>query len=79
MRKYKKCDKNKCCEALTNRLEDYGKKGFFAVNTIGLYDKADSVSWKFRGVAYKTSAKDKGLMLNWCPFCGGQPGHFKRE
>lgn len=25
------------------------------------------------------SAKDKGLLLNWCPFCGGQPGYFKRD
>jgi len=24
------------------------------------------------GVAYKTSAKDPGLMLNVCPFCGAE-------
>jgi hypothetical protein len=27
-----------------------------------------------RGVAYKMNAKDNGLMINFCPFCGKRPG-----
>lgn len=31
------------------------------------------------GVYYKTSAKDRGLMLNHCPWCGESLEWFKNE
>lgn len=69
-----KCNANGCCNHLAERLGD-GGKGFHAFHTV----KRDSNEARFLGVAYKTSAKDKGLLLNWCPFCGGKPGHFERD
>ena len=73
---FRKCDRDGCCSFLSSRIEDHGK-GFHSINTINIKDFSRPAI--FRGVAYKTSAKDKGLMLNFCPFCGGQPGDFKRE
>ena len=67
------CNKDGCCTHLAERLGD-GGKGFKALHTV----KRDSNVTRFLGVAYKTSAKDNGLLLNWCPFCGGQPGYFER-
>jgi len=32
---------------------------------------------EFVGVVYKTNAKDKGLMLNVCPWCGGSVRFWK--
>ena len=31
----------------------------------------------WRGVAYRTSGKDRGVMINFCPFCGAdfRPAH----
>jgi len=67
------CNKDGCCTHLAERLGD-GGKGFKALHTV----KRDSNVARFLGVVYKTSAKDNGLLLNWCPFCGGQPGYFER-
>jgi len=75
MGEFKKCNKDGCCKFLAERLTDTGK-GFHSIDTIILTEEPPTMH--FRGIAYKTGAKDKGLMLNWCPFCGGQPGDFKR-
>ncbi len=69
-----KCNKDGCCNHLAERLGD-GGKGFKALYTV----RRDSNVTRFLGVAYKTSAKDNGLLLNRCPFCGGQPGYFERD
>jgi hypothetical protein len=63
-----KCDTNGCCSHLGKRLGN-GGKGFAAKHTINSANQT-----AFLGVAYKM--KDKGLMLNYCPFCGGRPGNF---
>jgi len=68
----KNCDEHNVCDHLSKRLVD-GGKGFKALHTV----KRDSNETRFLGVAYKTSAKDKGLLLNWCPWCGGKPGYFE--
>lgn len=68
------CDEVGCCKHLLERLGD-GGKGFKAEHTI----QRSTGEKRFLGVSYKTSAKDVGLMLNWCPFCGGTPGYFVRD
>jgi hypothetical protein len=73
------CGENSICDHLGARLCD-GGKGFKAVHTLDTTKKVgadDAV--RLLGVIYKTSAKDRGLLLNQCPWCGGQPGYFKRD
>jgi len=77
-KKFKKCDSSGLCEHLSVRISGNGfgnAKGFHCLNTVNLKTNAH----RFLGVSYKMGGKDKGLMLNFCPFCGGQPGSFKRE
>lgn len=71
-----KCHEEGCCRSMGDRLVDSGK-GLHALHTVNR-DDPNNTHTRFLGVAYKTSAKDKGLLLNWCPWCGGQPGYFKR-
>jgi hypothetical protein len=71
----KKCSETDVCEHLENRLVD-GGKGFKAMHTVRKDEKSEA---RFFGVAYMMSAKDKGLMLNVSPFCGGKPGYFERD
>lgn len=72
----KLCGIDGCCDHLEKRLVD-GGKGFKALHTLKMGDQS-SVT-RFLGVAYKTSAKDRGLLLNVCPWCGGKPGYFERD
>lgn len=69
------CNETAMCSSLLNRLEDGRRKGFEALHTTNLETDEE----RFLGVVYRTSVKDRGLMLNWCPFCGGQPGCFERK
>ena len=66
---FKKCDKDGMCKFLMERLVSNGK-GF---NPVMIMNMTNNTTY-FKGVCYKTSAKDGGLMLNYCPFCGGTPG-----
>lgn len=74
-----KCDEDGCCEFLLSRLEEFHKRGFVAIHVLKMDGKVGHAKTNFRGVAYKQTAKDRGIMLNWCPFCGGHPGTFKRD
>jgi len=70
-----KCSKTKMCNALASRVEEVNahKKGLVPICTINL---KTGVS-RFRGVAYKTTANDNGIMLNVCPFCCEAPGEVE--
>jgi hypothetical protein len=61
------CNEHNICENLKSRLVDRGR---------GFYPKEASV--ELLGVAYKETKKDKGLMVNYCPWCGRTPGTFKK-
>lgn len=62
-----KCNDKQWCKWLDERLNDgYHGKGFCAVDVV--HHETGTVS--SYGVRYRTSSKDKGLMLNFCPFCG---------
>lgn len=73
----KECSVDSLCDALESRLNaPYTRsKGLRAVHSVNLATNKT----KLVGVAYHTSASDRGLMLNTCPWCGGQPGYFERE
>lgn len=70
-----KCTATGMCKPLAERCEVAPSKGLKAVHTVNL----ETHKTRFFGVAYKRNAKDHGLMLNVCPFCGGAPGEFERD
>ena len=65
--------KTKLCATLEQRLEadqfapERGK-GLWEILTFDVRNVNRGP--RSNGVAYKTSRKDKGLMLNFCPWCG---------
>jgi hypothetical protein len=63
------------CATLAERCEPAPSKGFKAIHTTNF----KTGKKRFFGVAYKRNAKDRGLMLNVCPFCYGEPGGFERD
>jgi len=74
---FKKCDANAMCEFLAARITGNGGggRGFHAICTADL-NAPPGGPVTFQGVAFKTKAEDNGLMLNFCPFCGGKPGQM---
>jgi hypothetical protein len=72
MSEFKRCNSKRMCRFLQERVI-CGICGGVGLHTV------DTTSFRtgktyFRGVAYKTSAKDNGLVINYCPFCGKRPG-----
>jgi len=62
-----KCNEKNICENLKTRLVNKGR-GFYLKEAAG----------QLLGVAYKKTKKDKGLMVNYCPWCGGTAGAFAK-
>jgi len=60
------------CEFLSERVL-LGMGGGAGLHTVETYNFTTEERI-FRGVAYKMNAKDNGLMINHCPFCGKRPG-----
>jgi hypothetical protein len=75
----KKCDDIGMCQFLEERLVDRGQKGFVPLHTLSIDDSAPKAEMQWRGVAYHKSSKDRGLLLNYCPFCGGRPGDLSHR
>lgn len=71
----KKCSETNMCDFLSERITGLasGGKGFNALYSL----ETESKKQYFVGVVYRLNKKDKGLMLNFCPFCGCKPGNFK--
>jgi hypothetical protein len=71
MDEFKKCNVSRLCSHLESRLSDRGvRKGFVSVTTTN--SKTADVTW--RGVVFVMDKTDRGMVLNFCPFCGGKPG-----
>lgn len=68
------CTAETMCRTLAKRSDPSAAKGFRPYWTTNLATHEE----KFLGVAYHADRKDRGLMLNICPFCRGEPGYFKR-
>lgn len=66
------CTKEAFCDALQERIGDYHSKGIVPVDVV------DHKEHKIKriGVAYKRNRTDKGIMLNYCPWCGKFIGNF---
>jgi hypothetical protein len=80
-----KCENGKLCNNLAKRAYPYKKdaRGFVVVRHITIKQMSeqqigldDSV---ISGVGYKETAKDRGVMLNFCPFCGERIDWFIRK
>lgn len=66
---YKKCDGRAIvCPPLGRRLGDGHVKGFNALQIIDMRTGEDLTPV----LVYKLSPWDKGLVLNFCPFCGSE-------
>lgn len=71
------CGTDSICNALDSLIEGANfetSKGFCTVHVINT--SSDKI--RLFGVAYKRRKADKGVMLNFCPFCGQKPGTFER-
>lgn len=69
-----KCSKGRLCAELMNAIDDSGGKGIKAHYGI-MHQMMCSTQFRLEdapivAVLYKTCAKDKGRLFNFCPFCG---------
>ena len=73
-----RCDTDHMCTMLASRVGGTVleiRKGLGTVITVS----RDTGAETWQGVAYKTGERgETGLMLNYCPWCGGKPGAFGR-
>lgn len=56
------------CEAMMDRLNPDANSHAKGLTTIILTSRTKGTS-RLAGVAYRMGPKDKGLMLNYCPWC----------
>jgi len=65
------CDVDGMCQWFEKRTGPYNDraKGFQVIKAID-----NDLKTVFRGVLYRMGRGDKGLAINYCPFCGGRPG-----
>lgn len=61
-----KCTKDGYCETLENRMGEEHQKGLTTLSTINF--KTGHIERVF--AVYKMTARDRGLVLNFCPWCG---------
>lgn len=75
---FEKCNSEKMCTWLADRVECIGfsGKGLVPVYRLNIHGKLTSVLY---GVKYKQARGDNGILINYCPFCGQTPGLFARE
>ena len=63
--RFTRCKGNYFCPGLERVLESDHHKGLV---TLQFYNGVTHSLWE--AVAYKTSATHRGVILNYCPFCG---------
>ena len=69
-----KCNDTALCSHLASVLEvDDSKDGFHA------WRQVISSNLVMKGVFYKSSLRDKPLLLNACPFCKAELGEMNRK
>ena len=67
-----KCDDSGLCKHLRQRLVESGA-GFYKIEQVQRQEVVTIA------VLYKTNTKDRGLMLNICPWCEAQIDHLNEE
>jgi hypothetical protein len=68
------------CPLMDERVKFPGEKGygFFAFVVVNYCDPENKQSREeVQGVMYKSDQKDRGLMMNCCPFCGAKIDWFR--
>ena len=74
--KYRKCSKNGFCKTMREKSSVYpGQKGI-RIHHI-TYLPTMKLAYAF--AAYHISAKDIGLALNFCPWCGGNIQNWDKK
>lgn len=68
-----KCTASDLCTRMAARVDE-SDRGLVSIYS----ENVKTGEPRFLGVAYKINKKDRGLMLNTCPWCGGEPGDFQR-
>lgn len=63
------CDREGMCWALCERVNGYG------LSDQTLYHLKTG-KHSFAGVVQHLNKRDKGVFINFCPFCGGKPGEI---
>ena len=76
---YHKCSKeNGFCKALSERIQGTSserKKGILFLQVLDTKDNRIKVD----GALYKNDSKDRGLMFNYCPWCGEKIDWYRKE
>jgi hypothetical protein len=72
--KNKKCGNRKLCDDFAHLAYPYANNAFGFVVVRHIMEDAI-----ISGVGYKKDAKDMGVMLNYCPFCGEKIDWFKKK
>lgn len=70
-----KCTKTSYCNMISECIQDHHNKGIVSI------DVTDSTNGEIKhiGLAYKKSTKDRGIMLNVCPFYGEKIQHWENN
>ncbi len=58
------CENKNYCESLRKRISSSRSKGIVIVHLSDEQGNEDSA------IVYKTRADERGILLNFCPFCG---------
>lgn len=73
-----RCDGGEHCQIMNEMLDvaDDNRRGFSGVTTLNIKESV----MRYIGVRYCKTAKrsDKGIMLNFCPFCGASIQWWER-
>jgi len=71
---YHKCDREKgFCPTMAARAEPVGQGARHGLIQMAVMDfSAKPITTRGIGIMFKMNAKDKGIMLNYCPWCGGR-------
>jgi hypothetical protein len=82
VKRNEKCKKGKLCGDLACLVRPFEKnaRGFVLVSQIKisqLNKKQIGLKDHINGVGYKADARDNGVMLNYCPFCGEKIDWFR--
>ncbi|MDR2095174.1 MAG: hypothetical protein LBP76_06610 [Treponema sp.] len=78
MKEYHKCGNGVFCNTLDKRIKYPGSGGYGLFSFLVLrYD--EGMMERCIGVIYKETAKDRGIALNYCPFCGEKIDWFREE
>ena len=71
------CEGDKICNHLEDRIGGATFEVAKGLASLFVISKSTGKTSLF-AVVYKTGRKDKGLALNYCPWCGGRPGTYER-